>query len=913
MDNGNKLSYESEFQVDLEDLFTIDFNKLKLVLKTTLMNQDAISNKIKELENKIKNQSPFCNTHSRLESNDSQENYQISKKNMSIVDIKKEDFSESKASPKFETDNFSKLEKVQEYQVNKFDIDIENQNQNKLPTINENNTEDKNNLNQINNENKEKEENENIKNNNQEDNKKDINENNINDNFTNTNSNQLTSSINQTPQQNYTPINLMKKNLSLTESRKNANLKKFGPYLINPYENNNDDKTQISNNQNKKILDLFSDVENLKSRMTIIEKKAKNKELSNNVTPKKIKNDDSAAEELMLLKLQIKDNAKKINELNKENSTLKNNLEEVNLKLKDFNIYNIVSNKNGDDVSFDAARALVMSLEQKVFKKTGLVDEKIRRIDDILIKVQTEVRNNKNVIDVYKLSFDDYKKTLKNVVDNSTKNTDDIKNLNENITDIQNQINKIIKSVAKKFENLKTENLKESEKNENNLKELSDKIKEINQKLNTMELRPKNKSDENKKNAGSGSFIRLREEMLSYINELQKTDKDLEKLLENSINKLEINKLKDNINNIENILSQKGNAKDIIDLKNRINDQNSATNKLRDNVDRLNEIAYKVRNDSNFLIKRIDTLSSGIVANRTSIENLLGKEQELMMEVSKYMDIISFNQFLESYQKDKKKSEQNITNLNKLISEILETLKSKCGSDDMKLFEDIINNKLKELENNSLKKFSDKIETNKNIKYLDTQIRHIIDIYIKKLDKADSWLIAKKPLGGYSCASCEAYLGDLHKKQEFLPWNRYPENNKNYKIGNGFSRMLKMINADNVYESDDDIRNSAKIENLNSNNRAQSRRLNKNLSMGNIRNNVNNNATASVENCCNLKNNILPSISGNKGEEINGILTVEKEDKDYFVDDDYKSNEDGPHVVKVYRKKLNPIDMNKKE
>ena len=38
----------------------------------------------------------------------------------------------------------------------------------------------------------------------------------------------------------------------------------------------------------------------------------------------------------------------------------------------------------------------------------------------------------------------------------------------------------------------------------------------------------------------------------------------------------------------------------------------------------------------------------------------------------------------------------------------------------MKLFEDIINNKLKELENNCLKQFSDKIETNKSLKYLDT-------------------------------------------------------------------------------------------------------------------------------------------------------------------------------------------------
>jgi hypothetical protein len=55
---------------------------------------------------------------------------------------------------------------------------------------------------------------------------------------------------------------------------------------------------------------------------------------------------------------------------------------------------------------------------------------------------------------------------------------------------------------------------------------------------------------------------------------------------------------------------------------------------------------------------------------------------------------------------------------------------------------------------------------------LDTQIKQIIDVYIKKNEKGDNWLLAKKPLGGYSCASCERYLGDLQENQEHLAWNK---------------------------------------------------------------------------------------------------------------------------------------------
>ena len=88
--------------------------------------------------------------------------------------------------------------------------------------------------------------------------------------------------------------------------------------------------------------------------------------------------------------------------------------------------------------------------------------------------------------------------------------------LNDNITDIQKQNNKNIEIINKKIVNLNTKNFKISEKFENDLKELSDNINETNKKLNNMELLPKIKVDESKKNVGTtGEFIKLREELLS--------------------------------------------------------------------------------------------------------------------------------------------------------------------------------------------------------------------------------------------------------------------------------------------------------------------------------------------------------------------------------------------------------------
>jgi len=42
------------------------------------------------------------------------------------------------------------------------------------------------------------------------------------------------------------------------------------------------------------------------------------------------------------------------------------------------------------------------------------------------------------------------------------------------------------------------------------------------------------------------------------------------------------------------------------------------------------------------------------------------------------------------------------------------------------------------------------------------------------MEKSENWLIAKKPLDGNSCASCESYIGDIKNTTQYLAWNKYP-------------------------------------------------------------------------------------------------------------------------------------------
>lgn len=71
-----------------------------------------------------------------------------------------------------------------------------------------------------------------------------------------------------------------------------------------------------------------------------------------------------------------------------------------------------------------------------------------------------------------------------------------------------------------------------------------------------------------------------------------------------------------------------------------------------------------------------------------------------------------------------------------------------------------------------------------------------------KGDNEDDAMFTKKPLIGMSCASCEKDVVNLHgTKVDYLPWGKLPFRDPNERIsrvGQGFSKMLSMINTDSV-------------------------------------------------------------------------------------------------------------------
>ena len=63
--------------------------------------------------------------------------------------------------------------------------------------------------------------------------------------------------------------------------------------------------------------------------------------------------------------------------------------------MKDLDILEIISDTKMDQGNVDLAKALVMTLEQKVFKKTGLIDDKIKHLDESMHKLENEQTVNR--------------------------------------------------------------------------------------------------------------------------------------------------------------------------------------------------------------------------------------------------------------------------------------------------------------------------------------------------------------------------------------------------------------------------------------------------------------------------------------------------------------------------------------
>ena len=223
-----------------------------------------------------------------------------------------------------------------------------------------------------------------------------------------------------------------------------------------------------------------AELEQIKNKINNLERRAKLSERGSKLLAFKT-DDNNQEEDIKYLKLEIKDLQNKNAEIDKEKELLKKDLEELKVKMKDLDILEIISDTKMDQGNVDLAKALVMTLEQKVFKKTGLIDDKIKHLYESMHKLENEQKNVKNIAELLKFSYEDAKRMIKNIEEMENKNTEDTLTLSNDVNDIKNDVKKL-----KDFETKANDSLKNinniMNKLQNNISTIVKKVKEMEEK-----------------------------------------------------------------------------------------------------------------------------------------------------------------------------------------------------------------------------------------------------------------------------------------------------------------------------------------------------------------------------------------------------------------------------------------------
>ena len=332
--------------------------------------------------------------------------------------------------------------------------------------------------------------------------------------------------------------------------------------------------------------------------------------------------------------------------------------------------------------------------------------------------------------------------------------------------------------------------------------------------------------------------------------------------------------------------------------------------------------------DHQMQIDAINKRLDGLFAQMLSRKNEGSDQPVIDIDFSLYLPKSEFDKYKRDTTLEFKKIWDEIKNIKDLINKISSLLNNKANLSDLEDLKNLILAKLEELALACNKKFADRNETANNLKYLEDQIRKLFELLSSSkkdtFNEADNWLLAKKPISGYSCAACESVIGNLRDDaNKFIPWNKLPlrdPGDKLYRMGNGFSKMLQMLNFDsygNVSLNPNIINEANFYNNVNINN---NNNINNSINNSGQNNNNNNTLLSNQKGKTDMKKRVQsanPKIKlnfqenklknknpGNK--EINDATNANGKTKDDLLPDIYDmsgtQNSEGPKITKIMKK-----------
>ena len=491
---------------------------------------------------------------------------------------------------------------------------------------------------------------------------------------------------------------------------------------------------------------------------------------------------------------KLDDFDKRINDINTNTNTPQQEMNMADL-LKANDITGDIDGEENNKVVIN----LITKLESRMNNKMKMNDERLSKMEQNNYKSQKEIQNIKNAQDLNKRNINMLKQSNENMITN-------MKMLESKIINKGAEIEQRFELEQKETKIIKKES-----------------TKEIKEKENASILESPKKDEKERKD--------------SYISESRKTEpqfdlennekikeiisklSDLETSVKKIPNQLGIEQIKLDVNTVKSAIRNFALINDLKESKEKEEDIQKQLNFLKEQFEDFisnnadHEDLQNVKRKMELLNSKAHELEENyqLLSNRLNIDN---KNKTSVTSTDKYLETIIFDNFKSQIIKEFSSVNDNFTHLRRLVDNILESLKNKPSYRDIKALEEEIMLKYEELKVASNKKFAERIETTKNFKYLDTQIKNILQIYIKKEKRSENWILAKKPITNL-CASCEAYIGELKDNNSYQPWNKYPlkdPNDKVYRLGNGFSKMLQMVKLD-----ENDKKNMGMATQLNNN------------------------------------------------------------------------------------------------
>ena len=666
---------------------------------------------------------------------------------------------------------------------------------------------------------------------------------------------------------------------------------------------NNISKDENDNNNIFKFTSLENRIKNLEEEIT------KSKKLIPQHNESRTFND--ILEEHKLNLNELNENVK---EVNKNMSNMKENIENLKLKVMDFSVLDAFKDKN-ITADIDAADLLIKSLENKVNEKFKFEEDKIKKDEEDLIRLKAELTNLKNYSNFQSKNLSYVKEEIitiqtsidqlrTNALDNINQNKELIRKLREKTNDNSQEFSSTIASITEKI---------------NLLEEKSQKIFE------DIENIKKNENIETSKLEQEGI---KNEEFILFQDNIQKKFSHFEKKLQVLSDNIKTKELEEKIYQLnKEIKSKKPDEIEFFNLSEKVQIHQDFFDSIKIENINTQEDLKKLKDTMNLINRKCeDLILQNLMSTKNTEDAKYSKNSQnlIFAKMQEYLESSVFHEYLIDDNREKEKIKKDIDNYKQFKEETLETLKKTATLQDLKNLEVYFEDLFDEFKGKLFKLCPKKSEITKAIKSMDLQLKNVYELIFKKEEKNENWLLAKKPLGGHICASCENYIGDLKETDEKVFWNQFPEYNSNFKevnvnkIGNGFSRILNLVNInnennDNFYEGktssneDKNLKKEKKEKiNLNIFNKTGYKSGKKNI-FRNIENNLKTMPSYDEEkngfHTQRLKMLNLDEIKS-KNNELNQNLPLITPRNDIIdIYEDGKEQKDAPKLIKIIKKK----------